>query len=298
VNSVFKYLRLKSQPDKVATYPGSLGIDWLSRDSQLPITLKHINALPEKIKRRIYRNLLPPDILSRFGVHPITWQGSDGEARVRLRAQEGEGVAHLWAWASNDPNDEFFRLEIADNAYDGIDIHLLLLNDPNSPRFQTDYDEAGNPTLFGTARRNLAEEENAMQAGLAPAQIRNSLGGSQSVFKQIDAFLATLGHQAYFLEPLTYASAWVFERRGFAYVRGHKLMDDIHREFQTGGRLDRALDGSTPFRQSGQGRSVRGRAWAIQDGVLDAIGARWDNLRMIKQVGRNAGVETFPGATY
>jgi hypothetical protein len=295
---VFKYLRLKSQPDKVATYPGNLGIDWLSRDSQLPITLRHINALPEKIKRRIYRNLLPPDILSRFGVHPITWNGSDGEARVRLLAEEGEGVVHLSAWASNDPNEEFFRLEIADNAYDGIDIHLLLLNDPNSPRFQTDYDESGNSTLFGTARRNLAEEERAMQAGLAPAQIRSSLGGSRSVFKQIDAFLATLGHQAYFLEPLTYASAWVFERRGFAYVRGHKLMDDIHRGFQPGGRLEQAMDGSTPFRQPGQEGSVRGRAWAIQDGILEAIGVRWDNLRMIKQVGRDAGVETFPGAVY
>jgi hypothetical protein len=298
VHFVFKYLRLKSQPDKVATYPGNLGIDWLSRDSQLPITLRHINALPEKIKRRIYRNLLPPDILSRFGVHPITWNGSDGEARVRLLAEEGEGVVHLSAWASNDPNEEFFRLEIADNAYDGIDIHLLLLNDPNSPRFQTDYDESGNSTLFGTARRNLAEEERAMQAGLAPAQIRSSLGGSRSVFKQIDAFLATLGHQAYFLEPLTYASAWVFERRGFAYVRGHKLMDDIHRGFQPGGRLEQAMDGSTPFRQPGQEGSVRGRAWAIQDGILEAIGVRWDNLRMIKQVGRDAGVETFPGAVY
>ena len=49
-----------------------------------------------------------------------------------------------------------------------------------------------------------------------------------------------------------FASAWVFERRGFAYVRGHKLMDDVHKEFQPSGRLHQALDGSTPFRQPGQ----------------------------------------------
>jgi hypothetical protein len=118
------------------------------------------------------------------------------------------------------------------------------------------------------------------------------------VLQQVETFLATCGHGAYFLEPMTYAAAWVFERRGFAYVRGHKLMDDIHREFQSGGRLCQALDGSTPFRQPDQWSTVRGRAWAIHDGVLDAIDAKWDKLRMIKRVGRHAGVATFPGSFY
>jgi hypothetical protein len=124
------------------------------------------------------------------------------------------------------------------------------------------------------------------------------LGGSRLVFEQIDAFLSMLGHRAYFLEPLTYASAWVFERRGFAYVRGHKLMDDIHREFQPGGKLDQCLDDGSPFRKRDQGGTVRGRAWAIHDGILDALDARWDNLRMVKQIGRQAGVETFSQAAY
>ena len=118
------------------------------------------------------------------------------------------------------------------------------------------------------------------------------------VFEQIEAFLSMLGHRAYFLEPLTYASAWVFERRGFAYVRGHKLMDDIHREFQPGGRLYECLDDKSPFRKRDQANTVRGRAWAIHDGILDALDARWDNLRMVKQIGRHAGVETFPQAIY
>jgi len=100
------------------------------------------------------------------------------------------------------------------------------------------------------------------------------------------------------MDPLTYASAWIFERRGCAYVRGHKLMDDIHREFQPGGLLYQALTGESPFRQPDQWNSVRGRAWAIHDGILEVIDARWDNLRMIKQVGKHAGVETFPDAVY
>jgi len=58
------------------------------------------------------------------------------------------------------------------------------------------------------------------------------------------------------------------------------------------------LDGSTPFRKPDQWCTVRGRAWAIHDGILEAVGFHWDGLRMIKQVGRHAGVETFPQAVY
>ena len=295
---MFKYLKLKDNSEKAPTYSRNLVTDWLDEDSDIPITLKQINNLPRNFKKRVYRNLLSPGLLSRFGIHPITWKGSDGQERVGLTAEPGTNVVHLWAQSSNDPEDEFFRLEMADNIFNGIDLHLLLLNDPNSPKFETEIDEAGNPTLFSTARRNISEERRAKQAGLAPAQIRSNLGASSLVIEQIDVFMATLGQQAYFLEPLTYASAWVFERRGFAYVRGHQLMEQIHQEFQPGGKLRTTLDGSSPFRQSNQCCSVRGRAWAIHDGILDVIDARWDNIRMIKQVGRHAGVITYPEATY
>jgi hypothetical protein len=175
---------------------------------------------------------------------------------------------------------------------------LIVLSDPAAVRYSIDRTDDGDPTLFGTLKRNLQAEEGARQAGLAPGQVRAGLGGSRLVFEQLDTFLSMLGHRAYFLEPLTYASAWVFERRGFAYVRGHKLMDDIHREFQPGNPLYECLDGRSPFRKRDQAHTVRGRAWAIHDGLLDALGLRWDNLRMVKQIGRHAGVESFPQAVY
>ena len=81
-------------------------------------------------------------------------------------------------------------------------------------------------------------------------------------------------------------------------MRGHKLMDDIQREFQPGGRLHEALNSSTPFRKPEDVRTGRGRAWAIHDGILEVIDEKWDNLRMIKQIGYNAGVETFPNADF
>jgi hypothetical protein len=75
-------------------------------------------------------------------------------------------------------------------------------------------------------------------------------------------------------------------------------MDDIQREFQPGGKLHACLDEGSPFRKRDWAHTVRGRAWAIHDGVLEALDQRWDRIRMVKQIGRHAGVETFPGAVY
>ncbi len=295
---MFRNLRLKRQPHKLAPDPGELSLQRLIGDFHLPISIRALNGLPKSAKQRIYHILIPPNLLDRLNINPISWMGPGGEQYVQLMAEPDSGVVNLSVRHSPESPDVYFCIELADNSLNGIDLNLLLLNDPNSPRFRTDYDENGVATQFATARRNLAEEERAMQAGLAPSQIRSSLRASEMVFRQLDTFLAFSSHQAIFLEPLTYASAWIFERRGFAYVRGHKLMDDIHHEFQPGGQLHQALDGSTPFRQPDQWNTVRGRAWSIHDGILEVLGARWDGLRMVKQIGRHAGVVTFPDAIY
>jgi hypothetical protein len=294
---MFKHLRVKQEPVKVAPDPGEISVNELMGNFALPIAIRTINGLPQEAKQRIYRMLIPSPLLTRFSINPITWRGADGDS-VQLDARPDSSVVQLSAKIAPDAEDAFFFVELADNSYNGINLNFLMLNDPASERFHTDVDKDGKQTHWGTVTRNLKEEERAIQAGLAPAQIRASLSGSQMFFQQLDAFLAFMGHQAISLEPLTYASAWVFEKRGFAYMRGHKLMDDIHREFQPGGALHGALDASTPFRQRDQWKSVRGRAWAIQDGILDAIGARWDGLAMMKQVGKRAGVNTFPEAVY
>ncbi len=292
------FFRVKQQPEPVVPNLGRITLSLLEGDPATPFTLKQINDLPENIKRRVYRNLIPPLLLTRFDIDPITWCGVNKEQRVFLTADSASEKVFISARTSAAEEDEFFALELADNMLNGIDLNLLLLNDPASTRFSTDKDEQGNPTMFGSVRRNLTEESRAKDAGLAPGQVRNSLSASKLVLDQIDTFLATIGQRAYFLEPLTYASAWVFEKRGFAYVRGHKLMATIHQEFQPGGALHKALDGSSPFRQPSQWENVRGRAWAIHDGILDTLETNWDKLRMVKQVGKHAGVNTFPDALY
>jgi hypothetical protein len=291
-------LKLGPEHKSKPTDPGGISLSQLIGDASLPVTIRALNSLPENPKLRLYRALIPVEVLAEFDINPRTWRNPDKLQQVRLDAKAGSDKVQISAWYGEDSRNEFFYLELADNQYNGIDLNFLVANNPTGERYRTDFDDEGKETLFGTVRRNLAEEEKAMHAGLAPGQIRAGLRSSRVVFNHIESFLTMMAHHAISLEPLSYVSAWIFEKRGFAYSRGHQLMDMIHREFQAGGQLHAAMDGSTPFRQPGQWNTVRGRAWAIHDGILKAIDRKWDNLKMIKQIGRHAGVDTFPGAEY
>jgi len=172
---VFRHLRVKRQPEKVVPDRGGLSAEQLAQDSSQPITLRQLNSLPENARKRVYRALIPPDLLVRFGIDPVTWAGPNGDQPVRLRTDPHVGAVHLLVRQAASFSDDFLSMELADNALNGIDLHLLLIHNPSGPRFDTDYDESSLPTLFGMARRNLAEEERAMRAGLAPAQVRVGL---------------------------------------------------------------------------------------------------------------------------
>jgi len=295
---MFKQLRVKTQPPKLGPDPNDISISQLIGDADLPVSIKVLNSLPENPKLRVYRTLIPIQILYQFDINPRTWKNPDKIQQVRLDAGHGSDKAKITAWYGDDPANVFFYLELADNPFNGIDLNFLMVSNPLSERFKTDQDDEGRDTLYGTVHRNLVEEEKAMRAGLAPGQIREGLRSSNIAFTHIESFLTMMAHHAIFLEPLSYVSAWIFEKRGFAYSKGHRLMDTIHEEFQPGGELFKALDGSRPFRQPGQWKTVRGRAWAIHDGILDVIDKKWNDIKMIKQVGRHAGVNTFPDAAY
>lgn len=295
---MFQFLQVKSAPQKLGPDPGLLSLRQLLEDSKLPISIHALVNLPEPSRQRLYRVLIPPGLLAKFHTSAISWKNLDGTPVVHVVEKDNPGVINLTLRVDNAPDDPVFCMELADNSLNGIDLNLLQLNDPGSPRFSTDRMQDGRSTMFGTLARNLEEEERAMKAGLSPGQTRAGLRSSPQVFDHLETFMALLSHQSVFLEPLSYTSAWIFERRGFAYIRGHKLMNDIDREFQPGGLLNKALDGRTPFRQPDQWQTVRGRAWAIHDGILGALDERWNDLRMVKQIGRHAGVQTFPQAAY
>ncbi|HKI54143.1 MAG TPA: hypothetical protein VJ987_08450, partial [Anaerolineales bacterium] len=162
---MFKRLRVKPEPQKVGLDPSDISIAQLIGDASLPVTLKALNSLPENPKLRLYRTLIPIQVLAEFDINPRTWKNPDKQQQVKLEAEQGSDKVKIHAWYGDDPQNEFFYLELADNQYNGIDLNFLIANNPTSQKYRTDYDDEGIETLFGTVRRNLAEEEQAMHAG-------------------------------------------------------------------------------------------------------------------------------------
>lgn len=285
--------------DKQAEFPPNVVSSLrLMREPELPVSIHVLNQFSEGAKQRLYRTVLPPDLLTQYNIDPISWKGPDGNRHVVIVAPPDKGLVKIVARHTVDARDPFAYLELVDTSFNSINVVLLVLNDPHAPRYDTDVDEEGRPTLFGTVHRNQDAEEKAMAAGLAPGQVRQGLRASGSALLHLEAFLSMLGHGVYYGEPLTYAAAILFERHGFSYVSGRRAMETIDREFRPGGRLHAALDGSTPFRQPGQWSTVRGRAWAIHDGILEVVGLKWDGIRMSKRLGRHAGTDTFADGKY
>ena len=98
-------------------------------------------------------------------------------------------------------------------------VHVLLyvLNDPESPRFDVDKMPDGRPTKFGTLMRNIQAERAALEAGLAPGQVRRGPRLLNPAIIAFEKFVESLGHDMYFIEPLYYHNAVIFERYGFNY---------------------------------------------------------------------------------
>jgi len=191
--------------------------------------------------------------------------------------------------------DPVLYAHLTDTMNGQIHVLLYILNDPASPRFHVDKMPDGSPTKFGTLKRNIEAEQTAMQAGLSPGQVRKGLRLLQSATTAFEEFITSLGHEMYFVEPLYYHNAVIFERYGFAYQMGKRQMESIQAGFQEGGELRQRLDDANPFRSSGAANSIRLRSWAIHDGIL---GESFTNVTMYKRVGKSASIDTAPGCTW
>ncbi len=258
-------------------------------------SLHQINGLPGAAKEKLYRQLLPNDLLRAWGIDPETLTNAEGKRLVHFACAEGSRRVEVDVRPEPDFPDPLLYLELVDTPLNQIEVLLFLVNDPHSERFGTDRDWQGERTQFGTIRRNIPEEIRALEAGLAPGQVRRGLRQTRVLLPLFEEFVRRLGHDYYLMEPLAYHGAILFERLGCNYVQGRRRMEWIDRGFQPGGPLRAALDGSNPFRQPEAWRSVRGRSWAIHDGIL---GEPWHGIRMYKQVGKHAGVDTFHGESY
>ncbi len=256
--------------------------------------IHELNQLDQERKERLYSLLVPDRVFTLFELDRKTFTNLYGERVVEIKTSPDSTYAIIEVREHPGDQDCIFFLEIEDTSFFKIDINFLIINDPHSPRFNTDIDETGRRTKFATVRRNIPEEIRAMEAGLAPGQVRKGLRMLKHFVPRSAAFIAAMQQDMIMAEPLAYNNAIVFEGYGFNYIRGRRKMGEINEGFQPGGEYFEKLDGSTPFRQPGMEKTVRGRAWAIHDGIL---GEPWRGIEMYRRV-EPSSVCTFPECVY
>ncbi len=258
-------------------------------------SIQELNSLPLAVREALYLRLVPDELFDRLAIDRRTLQNTLGESVVRVLALEGQGWARVEVRATAADRDPVLLVDVEMSPFAVPELTFVQITDPAGERYGIDRDEGGQDTLFGTAGRNLREEARALAAGLAPGQVRRGLRLLGRVLETMEAWSRLLGKEIFLVEPLFYHSAILYERRGCAYLLGRERMEEIDRGFRQGGALVPRLDGSNPFRQPGFEKTVRGRSWAIHDGVLDGA---WGGVKMYKEVGRHAGVATFPDGGY
>ena len=259
-----------------------------------PRSIRGINNLPEPEKYAIYRTLIIPWVYERFAIDPETLT-RDGQPLVTINCPANSRAMEMSIRHEVQAEDPVMYINMVDTFNHQLMVLLVVVNDPESPRFAIDRDLNGQPTYLGTRGRNIPAEIAAMKAGLAPGQIRAGLRVFRAAVPVFEQFVSNMGHDMFLIEPLAYHNAITFERYGFNYLYGRREMEWIHQEFLPGGELHRKLDNSTPFRHPDAWQTVRGRSWAIHDGIL---GHPFTGFQMYKRIGVHAGVNTFPDARW
>lgn len=254
-------------------------------------TIGGINKLPENDKRAIYARYVPNELIQKFNLPPL----AANREHLQFRFAEGSSDVEMRLYHRVGFQDPVLYAHLTDTLNGQIHVLLYILNDPESPRFNVDKMPDGSATRFGILKRNLDAEKAAMEYGLSPGQVRRGLRLLQPATTAFEEFITGLGHDMYFVEPLYYHNAVIFERYGFAYQMGKRRMEQIHTGFQEGGDLRRQLDDLNPFRSSRAANSIRLRSWAIHDGIL---GEPFTNVTMYKRVGKSAEISTTPGCDW
>lgn len=262
---------------------------------KLPNSIREINELDMEGKIAIYKRLLPPWLVT-YGLNPadLTINGTKG---VEFRCPAGSRSVEIEVRRSSTDKDPLVYFHMTDTFNNQLLVLLVVVNDPDAPRFDIDLDEAGNPIQLGSSRRNKPNELLAKNAGLAPGQVRRGLRVFRQTIPFFEQFVAAMGHDLFLIEPLAYHNAISFERFGFNYIRGYQDMLRLDQAFRPGGELFLRLSEipDNPFRSLDAWNSVRGRSWAIHDGIL---GYPFSGFQMYKRLNHDAGIVTFSGATW
>jgi hypothetical protein len=246
-------------------------------------SLRGINRLPVHIRESIYSSLIPPDLFDAYGIDPVTLLDRDGCRAFQMKAPPDKGMVKIQLKRSASDIDPIVFIELSDTVYGQVDFEWVIINDPDSERFQIHKRDSSQFVPPHPESRNIPEEIRAMEAGLAPGQVRRGLHKFHEIMVLLESLLSRVTIHLIHGDPYAYHNAIELERIGYFYTRGKEMMLEIDREFRPGGHLFKKLDGSTPFRRPGMDKTIRGRSWAIHDGIM---APPWICPTMTKMIGR------------
>jgi hypothetical protein len=267
----------------------------------MTFSIAKLNRFPKEERDRIYLELVPGSIFEKFQIDSQTLLNQYGERVVKGIFPPDDNFGCIEVQYRPGDKDCIFSCQVSLESFmQSLHLDFLIVNDPFSERFNVDIDELGQDTLYGTRSRNIPEEMRAMEAGLAPGMVRRGLRLMKEFTTTcLDRFMSSLELKSITTNAFFYHNAILWEKYGFTYFRGGKMMETIHKEFQPGGALFERLDGSTPFRRQGMEKAIRGRSWALYDGVhLDAFDEEWESPMMYKMQGKEFKANTFPDQIY
>jgi hypothetical protein len=254
-------------------------------------SLRDISFLDAGEKEKLYSRLIPERLYQVLGIRPGALADGGGTEKIRFISPCGLGLMRIEARLNPGDGDRVFFLELADTHYRQMELSFCIINDMATPRYGVDKDQSGRDNCFASTCRNIPEEIKAMEAGLFPNQTHRGLKMFREVFSLLELFVDGLGMEMIVAEPLTYDNALRYEKYGFDYITGKRLMQEINDGFKPGGMLSARLDNSSPFRRPEMAATVHGRSWSIHDGIMDEP---WDDVKIYKMIGRSAGIDTFP----
>lgn len=250
----------------------------------LPSTISGINQLSEDLKRAAYTRIIPPELLKINDIRP-DMKDSDGRDLLILNCPPDSSSAELALYHEYQAEDPILFGHITDTIHGQIHILLYGMNDVHTQRFDVDRLPDGTKTNFGINQRNLDAELKALNAGLAPGQIYRGPHLFRQSLRQFESFASCMGQELFFVEPLYYHVAIIFEKFNFHYQTGKRFMKRIDTGFSPDGDLLPLLEENGPFRSPEAVDKIRLRSWAIHDNIL---GEPFTGVTMYKYIDKEA----------
>ena len=187
-------------------------------------SLRGVNRLPVEIKERLYASLIPSDLLSTYQVDPISLSDQEGHPAFHFDFPPDRGVVKIQFKRSISDLDPIVFLQLSDTSYNQVEFEWIIINDPDSERFQIHISDSTQFLPPGSEFRNVPEEIRAMKAGLAPGQVRRGLHRFPEIMELVESFLSRLNIHLVYGFPYAYHNAIELERIGYFYGTGKELM--------------------------------------------------------------------------